>query len=288
MIPGRSSRMRRFTLTRRNLQWGLILLLAALGLIFGGLYRYQKFTVLGHSERALLEENLRLSQELHRLELQIHSAQDNLGRLESFAVKLKVLLQMDLQAAPPNLNAPPLSVPTPYSPPNPERQKVLLDRLERRAETLELEFHGDYETLRDRKEFLRALPVRSPAVGYFSSGFGVRTSPLTERIKMHEGLDIANVAGTPIRAPADGEVTFAQIKPGYGKTLILDHGYGIETWYGHLQSFAVKEHTRIKRGTLLARLGSTGLSTGPHVHYEVRVHGYPVDPLTYLLEEPLP
>ena len=121
-------------------------------------------------------------------------------------------------------------------------------------------------------------------VGHFSSGFGVRRNPVSDRIKMHEGLDIANPPGTPIQAPADGTVTFSDTKPGYGRTLVIDHGYGIETWYGHNSKLLVARGQKVRRGDNIALLGSSGRVTGPHLHYEVRVHGIPVDPLTYILE----
>ena len=142
-----------------------------------------------------------------------------------------------------------------------------------------------YELLADQKAFLSALPTRKPAVGYFTSGFGVRNSPtLGGRVKMHEGLDIANRPGTPVRAPADGVVAFTDSKSGYGQVVILDHGYGLETWYGHLRKSLVQKGQRVRRGDQIALLGNSGRSTGPHVHYEVRVHGTPVDPLSYILE----
>jgi murein DD-endopeptidase MepM/ murein hydrolase activator NlpD len=142
----------------------------------------------------------------------------------------------------------------------------------------------EYELLSDQKAFLAALPTRKPVVGYFTNGFGIRSSPFGGRIKMHEGLDIANHPGTAIRAPADGVVSFAATKPGYGQTLILDHGYGLETWYGHTRKILVSRGQKIKRGDTIAQLGNSGRSTGPHLHYEVRVHGTPVDPLSYILE----
>ena len=101
---------------------------------------------------------------------------------------------------------------------------------------------------------------------------------------MHEGLDIANAPGTPIFATADGVVTYADVKAGYGQIVILDHGYGLETWYGHTKKVLVAKGQKIKRGDRIALLGNTGMSTGPHVHYEVRVNGTPVDPLSYILE----
>jgi murein DD-endopeptidase MepM/ murein hydrolase activator NlpD len=142
----------------------------------------------------------------------------------------------------------------------------------------------EYELLADQKAFLAALPTRKPAIGYFTSGFGVRKSPIGGLVKMHEGLDIANRPGTPIRAPADGTVIFAGGKSGYGQTVVLDHGYGLETWYGHTKKVLVHSGQKVRRGDIIALLGNTGRSTGPHVHYEVRVHGTPVDPLSYILE----
>ena len=141
-----------------------------------------------------------------------------------------------------------------------------------------------YELLADQKAFLAALPTRKPTVGYFTSGFGIRRSPYGGKIKMHEGLDIANHPGTMVRAPADGIVLFADAKAGYGQTLILDHGYGVETWYGHNRKLLVTKGQKIRRGEQIALLGSSGRSTGPHLHYEVRVRGWPVDPLSYILE----
>ena len=101
---------------------------------------------------------------------------------------------------------------------------------------------------------------------------------------MHEGLDIANYPGTAIRAPADGTVVFAGAKAGYGQTLILDHGYRLETWYAHARKILVRTGQRVRRGDSIAQLGNSGRSTGPHLHYEVRINGTPVDPLSYILE----
>lgn len=153
-------------------------------------------------------------------------------------------------------------------------------------ETLFVEqmLQDQYELLADQKAFLSALPTRKPVVGYFTNGFGIRRSPFGGKVKMHEGLDIANRPGTVIRAPADGVVAFASAKPGYGQTLIIDHGYGLETWYGHTRKLLVNRGQKIKRGDQVAQLGNSGRSTGPHLHYEVRVNGTPVDPLSYILE----
>ncbi len=153
-------------------------------------------------------------------------------------------------------------------------------------ETLLVEqvLQDQYELLADQKAFLAALPTRKPAVGFFTSGFGVRKSPTGDRVKMHEGLDVANHPGTDIHATADGTVIFSDVKSGYGQTLIIDHGYGLQTWYAHNKKLVVAKGQKVKRGDVISKLGNSGRSTGPHVHYEVRVNGTPVDPLSYILE----
>jgi murein DD-endopeptidase MepM/ murein hydrolase activator NlpD len=158
--------------------------------------------------------------------------------------------------------------------------------LNHEALLVEQVLQDQYELLADKQAFLAALPTRKPAVGYFTSGFGIRRSPYgaSDRVKMHEGLDIANLPGTVIRAPADGIVVFSESKPGYGQTVILDHGYGLETWYAHTRKVLVSKGQRVRRGDQIALLGSSGRSTGPHLHYEVRVNGTPVDPMSYILE----
>jgi murein DD-endopeptidase MepM/ murein hydrolase activator NlpD len=101
---------------------------------------------------------------------------------------------------------------------------------------------------------------------------------------MHEGLDIGSEIGKQIIAPADGLITFSGHKAGFGNFLELDHGYGIETVYAHADKLLVRKGERIKRGALIAKVGNTGYSTGPHLHYEVRVNGTPVDPMYYILD----
>ena len=182
----------------------------------------------------------------------------------------------------------------PGMPPSEDPEEILLkrdyDQLDMRFQQLntdslsvEQTLQDEYELLADQKSFLSALPTIQPAIGYFTSGFGVRTSPIGGSVKMHEGLDIANRPGTPIRAPAEGTVSFAGTKSGYGNVVMINHGYGLETLYGHTRKILVHVGQKVMRGQTIALMGSTGRSTGPHVHYEVRIHGTPVDPLSYIL-----
>ena len=118
-----------------------------------------------------------------------------------------------------------------------------------------------------------------------TSDFGQRLDPYTADRVMHAGLDIAAPHGKDVVAPAEGTVVFAGLEGGYGNVLVVDHGYGIKTRYGHLARITVKSGDRIKRGQVIAVVGNTGRSTGPHLHYEVRVNGIPQNPRKFILEE---
>jgi murein DD-endopeptidase MepM/ murein hydrolase activator NlpD len=148
---------------------------------------------------------------------------------------------------------------------------------------VEVHVHELDQHLLDKESFLRSTPTLMPANGHLTSNYGPRMSPYAGRIKMHEGLDIGAPTGTSIVAPADGVITFSGPKPGFGNFVQIDHGYGVETIFGHASSLSVKKGQKINRGDKIATVGNTGYSTGPHVHYEVRVNGTPGDPLYFVL-----
>lgn len=152
------------------------------------------------------------------------------------------------------------------------------------VEGIEGKIHDLDQHLLDKESFLNSTPTILPADGWITSYFGQRISPYLGKLKMHEGLDVGAPYGTPVHSPADGIVTFSGEKAGFGKFVQVDHGYGIETIYAHNQSLAVRSGQKVKRGNLLAAVGNTGHSTGPHLHYEVRVNGIAVDPLYFILE----
>src|SRR3989338_3435669 len=137
----------------------------------------------------------------------------------------------------------------------------------------------------DAPYFWTSIPTVWPLRGWVTSDFGLRRSPLSGGRQLHEGVDIASPYGTPVTATGDGVVTFAGRQGGLGNKIIVDHGYGLATVYGHNSEILVKEGDKVQRGTILAKVGSTGRSTGPHVHYEVLVNGVPVDPLRFILEQ---
>jgi len=164
-----------------------------------------------------------------------------------------------------------------------KQMKEDLERLSMEAEVGQASLQRLEGLLEGRREQLACTPSILPTRGWLTSGFGYRISPFAGTIQMHEGIDISNAIGTPIVAPADGLVVKVGREYGYGKVLVINHGYGMVTHYGHLHKADVKIGQKVKRGDLIAEIGNTGRSTGPHLHYEVRANNVPVDPRKYIL-----
>ena len=144
-----------------------------------------------------------------------------------------------------------------------------------------------WKRLEQVQQGIVAIPSQRPVSNVtFTSGFGVRHDPFRGGAAMHAGVDMPGAIGTPIYATADGIVGRAQWVNGYGNLVELDHGKGIQTRYGHLSAFVVSAGMRVARGQLIARMGSTGRSTGPHLHYEVRLDGHAVNPMPFLQTGP--
>jgi murein DD-endopeptidase MepM/ murein hydrolase activator NlpD len=168
------------------------------------------------------------------------------------------------------------------------------------AETL---IEGEIKTLRERSGALQdtfrildtafqkqalllaSTPSIYPVRGLLGNGFGWRRDPFTGMRDFHQGLDIVAPVGTRVVAPADGIVTRVGPSGGFGVSIFVSHGYGVVTRYGHLSSTIARVGQRVRRGDVIATIGSTGRSTGPHLHYEVLVYQKNVDPLRYILEE---
>jgi murein DD-endopeptidase MepM/ murein hydrolase activator NlpD len=130
-----------------------------------------------------------------------------------------------------------------------------------------------------------AVPSRTPLDNYrLTSGFGMRVHPVLGGLRGHKGIDMAAPTGTPVYAPADGVVSKAEWFGAYGNFIAIGHGSELETRYGHLSRMAVSAGQRVRKGDLIGYVGSTGRSTGPHLHYEVRVAGVAVDPRPYMTE----
>jgi len=139
---------------------------------------------------------------------------------------------------------------------------------------------------RAHRAYTRFADVNGPTEGRVTSGFGHRHHPILNRRKMHYGVDIGAPQGTPIRAVRDGVVTRSENMGTYGNVVFVDHGDGLETRYAHASELMVEPGTPVRKGEILATVGSTGRSTGPHLHFEVRKDGVAVDPSAYLQDSP--
>jgi murein DD-endopeptidase MepM/ murein hydrolase activator NlpD len=124
-------------------------------------------------------------------------------------------------------------------------------------------------------------PVSNKNLKQTASGYGMRIDPIYKTAKFHSGMDFSANIGTPIYATGDGVIKKAGWESGYGKIIIINHGFGYETWYAHLNDYDVRVGQKVKRGEVIGKVGNTGKSTGPHLHYEVRLKGKVVNPVNY-------
>jgi murein DD-endopeptidase MepM/ murein hydrolase activator NlpD len=174
---------------------------------------------------------------------------------------------------------------------DPETQ-MLLNQMEsdisRLGQTVKLEMQS-YEQLYDHLQTqvnrIESTPSIAPAQGFVSSSFGYRIDPFSRKRKMHHGLDISAPTGTPVYVTANGTVAYAKWYGGYGYTIKIDHGYGYSTIYAHLSKMLVRKGQQVARGQQVGKIGNTGKSTGPHLHYEVRYNNRPMNPVEFIWTE---
>ena len=164
-----------------------------------------------------------------------------------------------------------------------------VETLIQRADLLSARFAAVTDSLESNAKRFASVPSIMPTAGWLTSQFSRnRKHPLLHTSRPHEGIDVSAPMGAPIVAPASGTVTKVAKESGYGNVLEIDHGNGIVTRYAHCSRIDVRQGQRVERGQRVAAVGSTGLSTGPHLHYEIHVNGKVVDPLTYVLADAIP
>lgn len=164
--------------------------------------------------------------------------------------------------------------------------RVDLDALIRRANLLAGSFKEAADSLALHTERLAATPSIMPTAGWLSSAFSrMRAHPILHYARAHEGIDVSAPMGSPIEAPANGTVIETGWEAGYGNMVVIDHGFGIVTKFAHCSRILAHKGQKVTRGDRIALVGNTGLSTGPHLHYEVHVNGKAVDPRRYILPE---
>jgi murein DD-endopeptidase MepM/ murein hydrolase activator NlpD len=158
-----------------------------------------------------------------------------------------------------------------------------LEALETKTEIASISQSQLNDFLKEQKSILACTPSIRPTDGWFSSGFGYRISPFTNQREFHKGIDIATRIGTPIITPADGFVVHVGKEGNFGKMITINHGYNLQTRYGHLSKYRIKKGQHVKRGQIIGEVGNSGRCTGPHLHYEVLLSGVPVNPLRFIL-----
>ena len=164
-----------------------------------------------------------------------------------------------------------------------------VETLIQRADQLSARFAAVTDSLERNAQRFASVPSIMPTPGWLTSQFSrSRNHPLLHISRPHEGIDVAAPMGAPIIAPASGVVMRVGYENGYGNTLEIDHGNGIVTRYAHCSRIDVKSGQRVTRGQTIAAVGSTGLATGPHLHYEIHINGKVVNPLTYVLSDAIP
>ncbi len=161
----------------------------------------------------------------------------------------------------------------------------LVDEVTRKINFEKANYLEISKKIKENKILFAHIPAIRPCVGTIGDGFGMRLHPILHIWRMHEGLDFVANIGTPVYATGDGVVEFVGYKGGYGLTVEIDHGFGYKTIYGHLSKTLVKEHKKVKRGDLIAKSGNTGLSTGPHLHYEVVHNGVKQNPIEFFFND---
>lgn len=288
VVPDRDSRTRKFRVGHRAIYGAsagagvLVLALVGAGLHFA--------RVVDHSDqnRLLRDENNQLRAQIRLVQEKVAHIDETLDRVERFDQRLRSLTALNDTER--NLAIGPLDAPDRGGAGEPlgghdvglldEKLDSLVDEAVRSERSL-AELQRYFE---DQKSLLASTPSIWPARGWVTSDFGTRLDPYTAHSVMHRGLDIANRDGSPVFAPADGVVVFAGTEGGYGKLLVVDHGYGVKTRFGHLSELTTKVGQKVKRGEQIAAMGNTGRSTGPHLHYEVRVNGIPENPRKFILE----
>jgi murein DD-endopeptidase MepM/ murein hydrolase activator NlpD len=166
---------------------------------------------------------------------------------------------------------------------NASHTEAVLEETSRRGLLLSGRLGQVEEKLSFQADQLALTPTLAPAVGVLTAGFGLRSDPFTGAQEFHTGIDISSPTGGRVVAPASGTVVRIGWSNGYGRIVEIAHGFGIRTTYAHLEATRVAEGQRVRRGDLIGLVGSTGRSTGPHLHYEVQVGGRPVNPLDYVL-----
>ncbi len=295
LVKGEDSPIRQYSISRRAIHLG-VGAIAAVVVSLSGLTASLSFDGAArvHAHR-LAQENALLSAKLAHVQQRVSQVEDSLNSLAQMDSRFRIIAgldSIDAEVLEVGIGGPGLGSPEsdPLFAVNPTQGKAAfavsydIDALERRARLLGESMREATDSLVAHRDLLESTPSILPTSGILSSRFSkARYHPIFHRALPHEGIDLAAPRGTPILAAAKGRVTRAGWVTGYGQMVELDHGYGYVTRYGHASKLLVRVGQVVERGDVIALVGSTGISTAPHVHYEVRVNGKPQNPLNFVV-----
>jgi len=278
----------------------LVLFFAGVGYMIYDYYNLKQTTSHLENREVYISSQLQEIQN-QRMQIQefaneINSLKEKLVSLNSFEKKIRIIANIEKTNDSDNIFGVGGSVPEDLDAELPLKEKhnslmrdmhEQIELLSRASVNQHQEFESLLKSLEDQQNLLASTPAISPisrdVSSWVTSNFGYRTSPFTQRREFHKGYDISSRKGTPIMATADGVITFVGKKGLLGNTVVIDHGHGLVTRYGHCDGFLKKRGDKVKRWEPVALMGNTGRSTGPHVHYEVHLNGIPVNPEKYIL-----
>lgn len=284
-VPHARARFRKFRVSDRALKIGAAAVAASLLLALSSTFSFFAGLRSSAESARLRSENGRLKEASARYEASIETLRQ---RLEAFEVKTRRLAMLAGVQDTRELGRGGTGGPGPGTGSSaflPGGEPVAeLGDMGGRSSTLSRQLDLLEGRFRERQSHLAATPTIAPVAGIPTNGYGNRADPFEGGHQFHAALDISAASGSPVVAPAAGVVVRAGWQNGYGKVVEISHGYGFSTLYGHLQSIDIAEGARVERGAPIGKVGSTGRSTGPHLHYEVRVDGRNVNPLEYILD----
>jgi len=298
IFPSATSRPRRFSIKRRTVR--VLLFTTVVAVILEAFFLVQYVTRSGEiwELETLRSEAVQHRQQATSLSSAMEELRKQLSNMREVNVRLRVMLGLDPPKVPPS----PLGlggkeetrvVPHAAGGMGGEGQSLseVVAQLQQKLTWLKEEAVLQERYLREltgivgeRRAQWASTPSIWPVRGWVSSGFGRRVSPFTGEDMMHGGLDISAPMSTPVKAPAAGTVIAVGPEKSLGNVVVVSHGYGFKTLYAHLSKLRVRNGQTVKRGDVIGEVGNTGLSTGPHLHYEIELNGAAVDPLKYIID----
>jgi murein DD-endopeptidase MepM/ murein hydrolase activator NlpD len=258
----------------------LVTILAVVGgiTVIAGMGSYSRMLWKATNYNSLRREQDNLKQQYRQLQTEIKDTNQRLNSLQSLASEVAMAYGIT------RLRTTPFGLTDVGAEPDAEFQQSLdeFSYLEKNATAVALASSGLRLLPGLQVSSLGIVPSLWPVVGEITGHFGERLDPFSGEGAFHAGIDIASHYGDEVRASADGVIVVVDRRAGYGRLVIIDHGFGVSTWYGHMSNFNTQVGTHVKRGDIIGYEGASGRSTGPHLHYEVRIYNTPVNPWRYL------